>query len=1171
MFKILKWPSRIALAIVGILIATAAVLMTTQGQRLALSVASYVSASQNFRLSFGHLEGSLFNRARIDRIIISDREGPWLELRNLDWGWAALSLLRGHINVELLTIETLKMTRQPLSSEQPQRPSIGLPDLPPIRLSLKEMQIDELVLGEELAGAMARFRIAAKADLTDHRKGLAAYFLAERLDRSNDMLEMRLDYTAANRNLDIQVSASELAGGLASKLLQIPLQPALDLKFSGTGPLDAWRATWSISEAKRSLISGGVRLDRYGERHRLSLAFSGHMHPLLPSSVSALAEGKSSGSLVGHFTGLKRFDASHIVLTTDTLKLHAAGGVEAATSYAYGALSLSAERNDTTPLKFALPNNDQFSLRKLQIDLTLPDQRSERAVSLKIAAKDITHTLGTVGVLKLNARAKQQASASGDPLSAERIEVHIKTNGFSSSVNGLTDAIGTTPRLEMVGSSKASTLTIDRFYLGSQPAHIIGSGFISADRQTAKVRLNISDIGRFSTLSGESLAGRLDLETTLYAEAEKGIYDIAFDGAGKELSIGHVVLDKLAAQSIRLSGGVTRSASGEIKLRKFDAMSSNLLLSAKGVYARNAIELDHRLNIGDLSAFHEELKGAGALEVRLSGAPERLSSRIRGRLKHATWRGAAIEDLTVRFDGKGPIKTHKGPIQLVGAVKQRKVAGRAKLTLGWDRLFAAQDVRIDIGRNSLTGNLQFERGAGVFGKFSIEASHLADLDAIAGKNISGALTGQVELLRGPKNSVFKLKAHAPFIEFAGNTLKELNAVADLSTFASGIGGQASLSVDTLSNKGFMARGLSLEVRDSEGLMAFVGGGQINDARLSLNGLLKPSDNDIDVSVKSAKFERGALSVSLVDHAQLSVSEKGLRINTIRLSSGRGGIEAGGYVSTHDLDLKIGLKQVPAGIANAFVPDLELDGKLNGRARIKGTLANTVTNIDITWRQATARPLRDLHIPPVSISLRGDVQNDTANARIDVSGPQSLALSVKGNAKLKTDHRMRLQVSGKVPLTLGNALLASRATQFDGRAEVSGNINGTFGQPIVDVKIQIPDASVNDPQSGIKLKRVIGLLRLTEDRLQIHNLKGESEFGGKLLISGAISHLQQAESQARIAMQFKQFRFDDRELMAGEVDSNAVSYTHLRAHETRSNLVCRLLLEKKLKRKIKGIS
>src|SRR5660397_264787 len=36
------------------------------------------------------------------------------------------------------------------------------------------------------------------------------------------------------------------------------------------------------------------------------------------------------------------------------------------------------------------------------------------------------------------------------------------------------------------------------------------------------------------------------------------------------------------------------------------------------------------------------------------------------------------------------------------------------------------------------------------------------------------------------------------------------------------------------------------------------------------------------------------------------------------------------------------------------------------------------------------------------------------------------------------------------------------------------------------------------------------------------------------------------------------------------DSGAVSYTHLRAHETKANLVCRLLLEKKKKNQKKNI-
>ena len=38
--------------------------------------------------------------------------------------------------------------------------------------------------------------------------------------------------------------------------------------------------------------------------------------------------------------------------------------------------------------------------------------------------------------------------------------------------------------------------------------------------------------------------------------------------------------------------------------------------------------------------------------------------------------------------------------------------------------------------------------------------------------------------------------------------------------------------------------------------------------------------------------------------------------------------------------------------------------------------------------------------------------------------------------------------------------------------------------------------------------------------------------------------------------------EEREKARQEYLKKAVSYTHLRAHETRSNLVCRLLLEKK---------
>ena len=60
----------------------------------------------------------------------------------------------------------------------------------------------------------------------------------------------------------------------------------------------------------------------------------------------------------------------------------------------------------------------------------------------------------------------------------------------------------------------------------------------------------------------------------------------------------------------------------------------------------------------------------------------------------------------------------------------------------------------------------------------------------------------------------------------------------------------------------------------------------------------------------------------------------------------------------------------------------------------------------------------------------------------------------------------------------------------------------------------------------------------------------------LMIPGAMTALQPIDMES--------YEMESPELTAQTIVNEAVSYTHLRAHETRSNLVCRLLLEKKKK-------
>ena len=67
----------------------------------------------------------------------------------------------------------------------------------------------------------------------------------------------------------------------------------------------------------------------------------------------------------------------------------------------------------------------------------------------------------------------------------------------------------------------------------------------------------------------------------------------------------------------------------------------------------------------------------------------------------------------------------------------------------------------------------------------------------------------------------------------------------------------------------------------------------------------------------------------------------------------------------------------------------------------------------------------------------------------------------------------------------------------------------------------------------------------------------------LILAAIIVAVRNPDSEKTSAYECGFNAFDDARM---KFDVRSVSYTHLRAHETKANLVCRLLLEKKKKNK-----
>ena len=1107
-------------------------LLTTFGQRVAIGLASYFVTSKDFTVSVGRLDGSLLDRGRIAQVRVGDRKGTWLDIQNIRFNWSVLSLLRGEIDVEDLHFESVRVVRKPEPSQQPGPTSNGA--LPLLPIALKKLQVEQLILGQALVGRGARFRIRASAKLQDYRQGLSAELSATRLDQPGARLTAHLKFSAPSRDLDIQVSASEPAGGLVAALLQLPDRPAMSMNFSGEGSLDAWRAAWSVSASERPFIAGRTFIDRMSDRHRLALDFTGYLQAIVPTALADMMSGKTTGSLIGHFTGLDRFDASQFLLANDALRIRGSGGFAPATSYGYGSLSARIARDDNRPVGFVVSNGERFQVRSFDLNLAIPDVQTAREVSMDVAIEDLTHRLGAVSKLRLSSRLNQTHPVGSNVLSEGRVNLQAQADGFTSELKGLEEAVGARNRLDLTGTLKPGGLTINSFRLGNRQARLVGSGDLSLSELAGNATLLIDDLSRLSTIFRQPVAGRLNATVSTTVDVNESSLALRFEGNANRLDLGDNVIGRLLGRSVKVAGAVSRSGSQEIKLENFHAVGTNVTIATSGRYAKNNIALDLTTKALDLSAIRAGLTGAGELVARLNGAPDSLVSDIRFTTQSAKWQGHDVDGLVLSFSGKGPVTSHAGRLNLDGRVGPQKLVGKANLEIGTRGNLTAQDLELAIGRNKLTGSVRGDSVASPSGNLVLNAANLSDLGVFIGQEISGRLAAVIEMPERRSEPTVRIRIDAPDARLGGISIKALKGSAEFKNYLAGVNGSAALTLSQLSSEHFKVRNLSLKLQDDGQRMILAGSARLNDADVALQGSLKQHSEAIDVILTKAGLNRGALDVRLDGPARIVLKEEQVLINRLRLAAGKGRAELQGSANSNTLNLEARLSQVPAKIANTLVPELGLDGVISGQANIRGQPSKPIVTANASWENAVARALRKNHLPPVNVKLDGDYRDGTASARISVKGPQSLSLSMHGNARIKNGQGIDFRVQGDIPLAFGNAALSARATELSGRAKVSGRITGTSDSPKLNAQINIPNASINDPVSGVKLEPVVGRLVLTERQLTIQSLKAHSDLGGSALLSGGLS-TDAGKVRADLDLQLSRFRFDDRQLLAGEVD------------------------------------
>jgi len=117
-------------------------------------------ANDTIRVRFGTIEGNLPFSAQVSEVVLSDRDGPWLTIRDVELDALLRSLVRGRIRLAKARATALTMARLPRTDEEDDEPE-------PVRhlplLLVDRLKIDRVELGHELLGGWSPGPLTVRA------------------------------------------------------------------------------------------------------------------------------------------------------------------------------------------------------------------------------------------------------------------------------------------------------------------------------------------------------------------------------------------------------------------------------------------------------------------------------------------------------------------------------------------------------------------------------------------------------------------------------------------------------------------------------------------------------------------------------------------------------------------------------------------------------------------------------------------------------------------------------------------------------------------------------------------------------------------------------------------------------------------------------------------------
>ncbi|WP_226573020.1 translocation/assembly module TamB domain-containing protein [Acuticoccus sediminis] len=285
------------------------------------------------------------------------------------------------------------------------------------------------------------------------------------------------------------------------------------------------------------------------------------------------------------------------------------------------------------------------------------------------------------------------------------------------------------------------------------------------------------------------------------------------------------------------------------------------------------------------------------------------------------------------------------------------------------------------------------------------------------------------------------------------------------------------------------------------------------------------------SVSAAPLRDAGMGPGSIDAAG-SMRNQTVTIDRAAVNLGGGSLNARGTVGRR-LNLSVDLSNLPVAIANGFVPNLGLTGRLSGSATATGSLSNPSANFNLSGTGISALPLQDAGVGALTVNVAGSYGGrgiTISSARAEGSG---LNVTASGFVPL-SGGGLDVAVRANAPLSLANHFLASRGSSLSGDVVADVRARGSLSNPTVSGSVRSSGFTVRDPLSNLVLNNGQLVASMDGNRIVVDRLTA-SLGDGTVSVTGSIGL--GAGFPADLTFVANNARYSDGQLVAVTLSAN----------------------------------